>query len=109
MAPTRRAIVDTAGVADRRMPPRKRSAAQLAAAARGTATSKARKLDSMLSAVASLPDDEAIENMTADVVDDLLKRDVDTIDWHQYIKNYIAKGDPVFFCTFTAEDCENVD
>ena len=91
------------------MPPRKRSAAQLAAAARGTATSKARKLDNMLSAVASLPDDEAIENMTADVVDDLLKRDVDTIDWHQYIKNYIAKGDPVFFCTFTAEDCENVD
>ena len=59
----------------------------------------------MLSAVASLPDDEAIENMTADVVDDLLKRDVDTM----YIKNYIAKGDPVFFCTFTAEDCENVD
>ena len=43
----------------------------------------------MLSAVASLPDDEAIENMTADVVDDLLKRDVDTIDWHHYIKNYI--------------------
>ena len=34
----------------------------------------------MLSAVASLPDDEAIENMTADVVDDLLKRDVDTIE-----------------------------
>ena len=64
----------------------------------------------MLSAVASLPDDEAtcIENMTADVVDDLLKRDVDTIDWHHYIKNF-AKGDPVFFCTFTAEDCENVD
>ena len=81
------------------MPPRKRSAAQLAAAARGTATSKARKLDNMLSAVASLPDDEAIENMTADVVDDLLKRDVDTIHWHHYIKNYIAKGDPVFFCT----------
>ena len=70
------------------MPPRKRSAAQLAAAARGTATSKARKLDNMLSAVASLLDDEAIENMTADVVDDLLKRDVDTIDWHHYIKNY---------------------
>ena len=42
----------------------------------------------MLSAVASLPDDEAIENMTADVVDDLLKRDVDTIHWHHYIKNY---------------------
>ena len=79
----------TLQVADRRMPPRKRSAAQLAAAARGTATSKARKLDNMLSAVASLPDDEAIENMTADVVDDLLKRDVDTIDWHHYIKNYI--------------------
>ena len=63
----------------------------------------------MLSAVASLPDDEAIENMTADVVDDLLKRDVDTIDWHHYIKNYIAKGSPVFFCTFTTEDYENVD
>ena len=45
----------------------------------------------MLSAVASLPDDEAIENMTADVVDDLLKRDVDTIDWHHYIKNYIYR------------------
>ena len=44
-----------------------------------------------------------------DKEDDLLKRDVDTIDWHQYIKNYIAKGDPVFFCTFAAEDCENVD
>ena len=43
----------------------------------------------MLSAVASLPDDEAIQSMTADVVDDLLKRDVDTIDWHHYIKNYI--------------------
>ena len=43
----------------------------------------------MLSAVASLPDDEAIKNMTADVVDDLLKRDVDTIHWHHYIKNYI--------------------
>ena len=48
----------------------------------------------MLSAVASLPDDEAIENMTVDVVNDLLKRDllkrdVDTIHWHHYIKNYI--------------------
>ena len=68
--------------------------------------------------------------MTADVVNDLLKHDVDTndldlsdvkdyqtthsmikptIDWHHYIKSYIAKGDPVFFCTFTAEDCENVE
>ena len=45
----------------------------------------------MLSAVASLPDDEAIENMTADVVDDLLKRDVDTIDWHHYIVKIISQ------------------
>jgi len=81
----------TLQVADRRMPPRKRSAAQLAAAARGTATSKARKLDNMLSAVASLPDDEAIENMTADVVDDLLKRDVDTIDWHHRPSKIISQ------------------
>ena len=69
----------------------------------------------MLSAVASLPDDEAIENMTADVVDDLIKRDVDDRLAPLHRKNYIAKApsaDPVFFrifCTFTAEDCENVD
>ena len=83
----------------------------------------------MLSAVATLPDDEAIEHMTADVVNDLLKHDVDTndldlsdvkdyqtthsmikptIDWHHYIKKHIARGRPLMFCTFTTEDCDMV-
>ena len=104
------------------MPPRKRSPAQLAAAARGTATCKARKLNDALSAVAKLADD-VVDELAHDahVSDDLLKLDTDddmpdlaacfddaspAVDWRQYICKYVSKEQPFIFCTFTADDVQ---
>lgn len=104
------------------MPPRKRSPAQLAAAARGTATSKARKLNDALDSVAKLTDD-VVDELAHDahVGNDLLKLDFDTDDempdlvpdhactddaytraFH-YINKYMYKEQPLIFFTFTAE------
>ena len=122
------------------MPPskRKRSPAQLAAAARGTKTIKWKKLNATINAIAALPEhavDDLFNDMHTELLDDvpdLIDNTMDyhstmpdsddclpsedkmalatpANDWHNYIKKYMAKGRPQFFCTFTTENCEDVD
>ena len=85
----------------------------------------------------STTDTQALEDMTSDAVHDMLPHLLDDMqnlfgnmetnsddwlpsddkmalatpanDWHHYITKYIAKGTPQYFCTFTTENCVDVD
>ena len=96
------------------MPPRKRSPAQLAAASRGTAISKSRKLNNTLAAIADFPH-EAVDDLVDDIPDLISADDEqmatlsDAVRSLEYIFKYVCKEPQVFLTTTTESDMVDVD
>ena len=98
------------------MPPRRgrRSPAQLAAASRGTATSKSRKLNNKLAAIADLPHD-AVDDLVDDIPDLISADDhqmetrSDALRALEYIFKYVCKEPQVFLTTTTESESRSDD